>query len=161
MRKGDLVRFDKEVVSHLLEDNVDDWENWVGIIVQIENEDFCKVAWHDGIIRQEFIENLEEQGKIDALLDESTFQRYTTEPGIYDASKHDALIKQNIIKQLVKQEYPMYDPETGEAFGNIKTIIDVGAPVSQAEQQRIKLAKEKFKYERELDAADKAEFEKV
>jgi hypothetical protein len=109
---------------------------------------------------KKFIENLEEQGKIDALLDESTFQRYTTEPGIYDASKHDALIKQNIIKQLVKQEYPMYDPETGEAFGNIKTIIDVGAPVSQAEQQRIKLAKEKFKYERELDAADKAEFEK-
>ena len=59
MRKGDLVRFDKEVVSHLLEDNVDDWENWVGIIVQIENEDFCKVAWHDGIIRQEFLEQLE------------------------------------------------------------------------------------------------------
>ena len=59
MRKGDLVRFDKEVVSHLLEDNVDDWENWVGIIIQIENEDFCKVAWHDGIIRQEFLEQLE------------------------------------------------------------------------------------------------------
>ena len=64
MRKGDLVRFDKEIVSHLLEDNVDDWENWVGIIVQIESEDFCKVAWHDGIIRQEFIENLEAINKI-------------------------------------------------------------------------------------------------
>lgn len=59
MRRCDLVRFDREVVSDLLEPGVDDWENWVGIIIQIENEDFCKVAWHDGIIRQEFIENLE------------------------------------------------------------------------------------------------------
>ncbi len=59
MRKCDLVRFDREIVSDLLDPGVDDWENWVGIIIQIENEDFCKVAWHDGIIRQEFIENLE------------------------------------------------------------------------------------------------------
>lgn len=59
MKKNDLVRFDREVVSDLLEPGIDDWENWVGIIIQIENEDFCKVAWHDGIIRQEFIENLE------------------------------------------------------------------------------------------------------
>ena len=59
MRRCDLVRFDREVVSDLVEPGVDDWENWVGIIIQIENEDFCKVAWHDGIIRQEFIENLE------------------------------------------------------------------------------------------------------
>ena len=59
MRRCDLVRFDREVVSDLLDPGVDDWENWVGIIIQIENEDFCKVAWHDGIIRQEFIENLE------------------------------------------------------------------------------------------------------
>jgi hypothetical protein len=27
--------------------------------VEIQDEDFCKVAWHDGIIRQEFIEQLE------------------------------------------------------------------------------------------------------
>jgi len=59
MNKGDLVRFDRAVVSDLLEDGVDDWENWVGIIIEIQDEDFCKVAWHDGIIRQEFIENLE------------------------------------------------------------------------------------------------------
>ena len=59
MNKGDLVRFNREVVSDLLEDGVDDWENWVGIIIEIQDEDFCKVAWHDGIIRQEFIENLE------------------------------------------------------------------------------------------------------
>ena len=59
MKKGDLVRFNREVVSELLADDTDDWENWVGIIIQIQDEDFCKVAWHDGIIRQEFLEQLE------------------------------------------------------------------------------------------------------
>jgi len=59
VKKGDLVRFDKIIVSELLADGVDDWENWVGIIIQIQDEDFCKVAWHDGIIRQEFLEQLE------------------------------------------------------------------------------------------------------
>ena len=59
MKKGDLVRFDRVIVSELLADGVDDWENWLGIIIQIQDEDFCKVAWHDGIIRQEFLEQLE------------------------------------------------------------------------------------------------------
>ena len=58
-KQGDLVRFNREIVSGLLDDGVDDWENWVGIIIQIQDEDFCKVAWHDGIIRQEFLEQLE------------------------------------------------------------------------------------------------------
>jgi hypothetical protein len=64
VKKGDLVRFDKVIVSELLADGVDDWENWVGIIIQIQDEDFCKVAWHDGIIRQEFLEQLEVINKI-------------------------------------------------------------------------------------------------
>ena len=59
MKKGDLVRFERRVVSELLADDTDNWQEWVGIIIQIQDEDFCKVAWHDGIIRQEFIENLE------------------------------------------------------------------------------------------------------
>ena len=59
MKKGDLVRFERNVVSELLADDTDNWQEWVGIIIQIQDEDFCKVAWHDGIIRQEFIENLE------------------------------------------------------------------------------------------------------
>ena len=59
MKKGDLVRFEQKIVSELLADGTDDWENWVGIIIQIQDEDFCKVAWHDGIIRQEFLEQLE------------------------------------------------------------------------------------------------------
>ena len=59
MKKGDLVRFDRDVVSELLADDTDNWQEWVGIIIQIQDEDFCKVAWHDGIIRQEFLEQLE------------------------------------------------------------------------------------------------------
>ena len=59
MKKGDLVRFERNVVSELLADDTDNWQEWVGIIIQIQDEDFCKVAWHDGIIRQEFLEQLE------------------------------------------------------------------------------------------------------
>ena len=59
MKKGDLVIFEKKTVSQLLAEDTDDWQDWIGIIVEIQDEDFCKVAWHDGIIRQEFIEQLE------------------------------------------------------------------------------------------------------
>jgi len=61
MKVYDLVIFDRNEVSNLLSDAEphDDWKKWVGIILAIENEDFCRVAWHDGCIRQEFIENLE------------------------------------------------------------------------------------------------------
>ena len=59
MKKGNLVRFNRDIVSELLADDTDDWQDWVGIIIQIQDEDFCKVAWHDGIIRQEFLEQLE------------------------------------------------------------------------------------------------------
>jgi hypothetical protein len=59
VKKGDLVRFNRVVVSELLADDTDNWQDWVGIIIQIQDEDFCKVAWHDGIIRQEFLEQLE------------------------------------------------------------------------------------------------------
>ena len=64
MKKGDLVIFEKKTVSQLLAEDTDGWQDWVGIIVEIQNEDFCKVAWHDGIIRQEFIEQLEVVSKI-------------------------------------------------------------------------------------------------
>ncbi len=59
MKKGDLVRFNRDIVSKLLADDTDNWQDWVGVIIQIQDEDFCKVAWYDGIIRQEFLEQLE------------------------------------------------------------------------------------------------------
>ena len=64
MKKGDLVIFEKKTVSQLLAEDTDGWQDWVGIIVEIQDEDFCKVAWHDGIIRQEFIKQLEVVSKI-------------------------------------------------------------------------------------------------
>jgi len=64
MKKGDLVIFEKKTVSQLLAEDTNGWQDWVGIIVEIQDEDFCKVAWHDGIIRQEFIEQLEVVSKI-------------------------------------------------------------------------------------------------
>ena len=61
MQVGDLVRFDREEVSGLLADEEphDDWKQWVGIILSIEEEDFCRVRWHDGVTRQEYCDNLE------------------------------------------------------------------------------------------------------
>jgi hypothetical protein len=59
MKKGDLVRFNKIVVSELLDDNVDNWENWIGIVLYMQDEDFCKVSWQDGVERQEFVDQLE------------------------------------------------------------------------------------------------------
>ena len=43
-----------------------DWLRWIGMILVIENEDFCQVIWHDGRMRQEFIENLEVISAINA-----------------------------------------------------------------------------------------------
>jgi hypothetical protein len=37
VKKGELVRFNREVVSQLLDAGVDNWENWVGIIIQIQD----------------------------------------------------------------------------------------------------------------------------
>jgi len=59
VKKGDLVRFDKVIVSELLDEGVDNWENWVGIVLYMQDADFCKVAWQDGVTRQEFVEQLE------------------------------------------------------------------------------------------------------
>ena len=56
---GDLVRFDRVSVGELLEPGVDNWESWIGVITHIESDIFCKVLWDDGIIRQEYFENLE------------------------------------------------------------------------------------------------------
>lgn len=105
-----------------------------------------------------YIDNLEKSDKIEALINESNFQRFTESPDAYNYQKHGKLTKEKMIQYLVKNKFPMYDKVTGQAIGDVKITRDVGAPVSQAEQQRIKLAKEKFKYEKELDAANEAEF---
>ncbi len=62
MSEGDLVRFDKAVVSQFLSEPapfLKDWTEWIGIVTKIENETFCFVTWHDGHVRHEFIDYLE------------------------------------------------------------------------------------------------------
>lgn len=97
---------------------------------------------------------------IGALINESTYQTFAEDDSIYkgDADQIEAT-KNKIVEYMVGRRFPMYEKDSGTATADEKITRDVGAPVSQAEQQRIKLAKEKFKYERELDAANKAEFQ--
>jgi hypothetical protein len=59
MKQGDLVRFERKIVGELLDDETDNWKDWIGVVIRVQCEDYCKVQWHDGRIRREFIEYLE------------------------------------------------------------------------------------------------------
>ena len=61
MKANDLVRFDRMIVEALLSDSPDEdnWRDWMGLVLFVEDSDFCQVVWSDGVIRQEFIDNLE------------------------------------------------------------------------------------------------------
>ena len=48
--------------------------------------------------------NLENSSKIDALINESTFQRYVDSIEVYDEKKHGELTKQKIIEDLIIKE---------------------------------------------------------
>jgi len=50
--------------------------------------------------------NLENSSKIDALINESTFQRYVDSIEVYDEKKHGELTKQKIIEDLIIKEFP-------------------------------------------------------
>ena len=101
MKKGDLVRFNKAIVSELLADDTDNWQDWVGVIIQIQDEDFCKVAWHDGIIRQEFIEQLEVVSKINKgeNMFEFIMSFFKADPGKKILKERDALYEKSVILQ--------------------------------------------------------------
>lgn len=51
-------------------------------------------------------DNLMKSDKIDALINESTFQRYTTNRDVYNADKHFDETKTAIINDLVKKQFP-------------------------------------------------------
>ena len=61
MKSADLVRFDRAIVEALLAEDPDqdNWRDWMGLILSVEDTIYCQVAWSDGVIRQEFIDNLE------------------------------------------------------------------------------------------------------
>ncbi len=50
--------------------------------------------------------NLRKSDKIDALLNESTFQRYIDSDEVYNSEKHDKITKDKIIEQLVNKQFP-------------------------------------------------------
>jgi len=113
-----------------------------------------------------FKNNLQNSSKIDALINESTFQRFVDSPDVYSEEKYGKQTKQKIIDYLVSKKFPMYDKVAGTAFGDVKTTEDVGAPMTQYQmaqyknsQRKIALAEKEFKYEKQLEADNKAEFE--
>ena len=68
----------------------------------------------------QYRDNLINSDKIDALLNESTFQRYIDGDENYNSQKHDAATKDAIIEQLIIKEFPMYDKDKGTAIGDKK-----------------------------------------
>ena len=69
---------------------------------------------------EQYRDNLINSDKIDALLNESTFQRYIDGDENYNSQKHDAATKDAIIEQLIIKEFPMYDKDKGTAIGDKK-----------------------------------------
>lgn len=104
----------------------------------------------------QYKKNLENSDKIDALLNESTFQRYIDGDENYNSQKHDAATKKAIIEQLIIKEFPMYDKEKGTAIGDKKiTTKEIQGPTAfQIEELAVKRGKlnlEKIKLQRELE----------
>ena len=69
---------------------------------------------------EQYRDNLINSDKIDALLNESTFQRYIDGDENYNSQKHDSATKEAIIEQLIIKEFPMYDKDKGTAVGDKK-----------------------------------------
>ena len=88
--------------------------------------------------------NLENSDKIEALINESNFQRFTDSPDAYDNKKHGKLTKEKMIEYLVNKKFPMYNDVTGTAIGDQKTTTDIGAPMSLGESARLNFQKMKF-----------------
>ena len=73
----------------------------------------------------QYRKNLENSDKIDALLNESTFQRYIDGDENYNSQKHDAATKAAIIDQLIIKEFPMYKEKLDEE-GKIESRSAIG-----------------------------------
>ena len=98
-------------------------------------------------------ENLEKSSKIDALLNESTFQRYIDGEDLYNSEKHDEETKSAMIEQLIAKEFPMYKEEIKKgklvksAIGDesIKTEI-VTPKEKEKEKEKDLTTKERFDF---------------
>jgi hypothetical protein len=116
-------------------------------------------------LRQDLLNNK----TILASIDENDWKNFKVDPNEAWSPASDKVgeklqSQQRVDTQVAIVDYLLDQALPNDATGAIakKYIVEetekVGAPISQAGQQRIKLAEEKFKYERELDAANEAEF---
>ena len=110
----------------------------------------------------QYKENLENSDKIDALLNESTFQRYIDSDENYNSQKHDAATKNAIIEQLIIKEFPMYEEELKKgklvrsAIGDKKQTTKLVKQPSDFEKAQLaykqrKLGLEELKLGREIE----------
>ncbi len=98
----------------------------------------------------QYKKNLENSDKVDALLNESTFQRYIDGDENYNSQKHDAATKEAIIDQLIIKEFPMYKEELKKgkiirtATGDRKVVTKLTKQPSQLELQKLALERAKL-----------------
>jgi len=115
----------------------------------------------------QYKKNLENSDKIDALLNESTFQRYIDGDENYNSQKHDAATKEAIIKQLIIKEFPIYKEKLDEegkiksrsAIGDKKVVTKLTKQPSQLELQKLALERAKLnqkikEFEKEQEGPD-------
>jgi len=107
-----------------------------------------------------FKNNLQNSSKIDALINESTFQRFVDSPDVYSEEKYGKQTKQKIVDYLVSKKFPMYDKVAGTAFGDVKTTTDIGAPMSLGERARLNFQKQKFNIEQIQTAKTEQELQR-
>jgi hypothetical protein len=111
-----------------------------------------------GAVNQ-YKDNLINSGKIDALINESTFQRYTDSPDVYDEKKYGQQTKDAIIDYLVGKEFPMYKKEVNKKGKTIESAIGDKSVktkiVTPKEKEETKPSPELVTYTEILKPADK------
>ena len=84
-------------------------------------------------------DNLINSDKIDALVNESTFQRYTTNRDVYNADKHFEETKAAIIDDLVKKQFPT-------AYRTKQVKSKLVTPKDKKEEEKDLTTEEKFDF---------------
>ena len=84
-------------------------------------------------------DNLMKSDKIDALINESTFQRYTTNRDVYNADKHFDETKTAIINDLVKKQFPT-------AYRTKKVVSKLVTPKDKKEEEKDLTTEERFDF---------------
>lgn len=105
-----------------------------------------------GAVNQ-YKDNLINSGKIDALINESTFQRYTDSPDVYDEKKYGQQTKDAIIDYLVGKEFPMYKKEVNKKGKTIESAIG-----DKSIKTKIVTPKEKEEEEKDLTTEERFDF---